>query len=456
MKKHTETSILRRIITIIFALPFVIIISASVKFLFFGTDDRIQGEDLSEDFTKYEGEIYFLDEYRIPEADVTSFRPISDQIDHVALDKNHVYCGNRILPNLDPDKTNPISHAYYTDNNLTYYCYGRTAPNDSLSVWDGFWNVIEVELFNADKKPTSTFPFALLPSSDTPYYIVPNEVRPIATNGDLVYYADRIMKDANPDTLVELDRFGEYKKRRKSYFYSTDGESVYYEDKKLSVPYNDKMYSFELSAQNTKEFIINPVNGMIYVEDISFDENNAPYKIVSKYSDHVNHALFLSKNGVYFYNYRKRSIERAGDNFFLNKNYIEIAPLVFSDSTKTLFIDDITLRSKKGGVISRSTIIGELEENLKSDWVTLGSIQTGTIWINGDSYFYFDKYGESQKIDHTIYRIKNKQVAEYLLQNKVSLNNIQQLIETEELKPVKYKNLLEAKTNHNSGFPYYE
>jgi hypothetical protein len=77
---------------------------------------------------------------------------------------------------------------------------------------------------------------------------------------------------------------------------------------------------------------------MVYIDSISFDKANAPYQLLSINGRHADHTLFLSINGVYFFNSVEREVQKAGENPFLNNNFKEIAPLVFSNSKQIYFM----------------------------------------------------------------------------------------------------------------------
>ncbi|MCS4533012.1 DKNYY domain-containing protein [Neisseria montereyensis] len=448
-------------------------------------------KELFDNFSQYEGEIYLSHQYKLPDADIATFRAISDKREdnHIALDKNHVYCGNQILPDLDPQKTVALGNNYYSDGNATYYCQSNTIDEDNRVWWQVIWEEIQFQFFDVPKTQTEFYPFSKLSKSNTPYHAIPNLHNTIITDEHFVYYQGNVMKDANWQTLTEVKEQTEDGSHRQSYFYFTDGEHVYYKNQLLPLKYNEQLYSFNPNTTRfRKEYLFNPMNGMVYMEDRALEQQNAPYTLLSRYAGHAYHALFLSKNGIYFYNARgehieslgdniftnlavlehnENQIERLGDNIFYNQNYTEIAPLVFSNGTKTLFIDAYETWSsgsaRRGGgrLASITTSINELDGDLKGEWIKLGEINSGTIWQNGERYFYFDEYGESQGFRHTIYEFKNKQIAENTLHNKDSGLSPSQLIhrleDNDEIKLAEYNTIAIAKAKtvlYRPIFPY--
>lgn len=464
-QKHTPTW-LKLIAVFIWA---IITILLFCLFSLFNKNDSnigLKGKKLFGNFTLYNSEIYVSvpsnGEYEIPQADINSLKSISDDYydKHIALDKNNVYCGNLIIPNLKPETTVSLGHNYYTDGKQTYYCAPYTILNDSLSTWDKFWQEIQHQYFNTKKPQTYFYPFVKLPQSNSKYYppSLLNRFSPVITNGKFTYYKGKLMQYANPETLVELDQLDQQGRKIKSSIYLTDGKNIYFKNQKLTTSYNNSIYSFRLEAQNTEEYLVNPENGMVYIENLSFNKENTPYKLISKYSAHVYQTLFLSKNGIYFYNSQNKSIEKAGENPFFGSNYKEIAPLIFYNGTQTLFVDATEHWTRKnyrhgGGrrLKSRSTKIYKLEENLSNNWQKLGTTTSGTIWKNGNYHFYFDEYGENQLLFHPIYKIRNQELAENILQSKINAKGIRKLIKLKELIPVKKQEIIEAKTVFESS-----
>ncbi|MCS4533019.1 DKNYY domain-containing protein [Neisseria montereyensis] len=422
--------------------------------------EYIQGKKIFGHYTEYKGDIYFVKRYKLLQVDRVTFRPLNDEIwnRHIALDKNHVYCGENILPHLDPTKTHAIAHSYYSDGNLTYYCSYYRYPNPDLAWWDEIWDITLNKIFNIDKRPFEIHNIVALPQSEMPYRVLPNITKGIVTNGTRTYYDGLLMKDANWQTLKPIAETAGHSVSNSS-VYSTDGKNVYFKNEKLPLQYNDEIYALDTNHLTTELYLINPKDGMVYLENKPFDNKNAPYTPISKYDEHTYQTLFLSDNGIYFYNRYSKSIERAGDNVFAQGVFEEISPLVFSDGKKTLFVDakmhKVSIRrSLKSGIHYHSTFINELDEGLIGRWQNLGSVSAATIWQNGNNYFYFNQRGEDEGFDEKIYKIHNKQIADEILQNNPNFDELRNLVQSQKLTKVKYKELVEARTIYDATAYY--
>ncbi len=341
----------------------------------------------------------------------------------------------------------------YSDGEYAYYCAPYTVSNDSLTALQEVWQTLEYKFFDGEKPQTYLYPFKALPHSETPYVALDQMhfLSPVMTNGKFVYFKGDLMEDANPNSLKEITELNEDDIERKSDYYFADNKNVYFEHLELKIKANPELYTFNSAAQSLNEYLINPQDGMVYFETVSFDKAHAPYTLLSKYSSHVYQTLFLSDDGVYFYNTKDESVERAGDNPFLNGDYEEIAPLVFFDGYQTLYIDAKEHRStgSRGTgnqLLARSTSIYELSDDSSESWVKLGEMQSGTVWEKGGSFYYFDEYGESQLIFYTIYEIESQNLAEEMLQGDFHREDIRDLINSEKLLPAKGEMLLEART----------
>lgn len=430
------------------------------------------GTELHGEFTQYDNKVYVAvpsnGMYLIPEADLATFHAVSDEYydRHIGLDKNNVYAGNLILPDLNPKTTQPIGGSCYTDGTTTYYVAFSSERNKALEnkPLTEMWQSMRHTMFDAKKPQTYWYPFKKLPPSDTPYRPLPTLERfvPAVTNGTQVYYSGEEVPQANPNTLVQLDTHYSDGDTRKSMWYFADGENVYFHNKKLPLKDNGKLYSVYLDNQRDEHYLLNPLDGMVYYKDIAFDRSHAPYSLLSPYGGHAYQSLFLSKEGVYFWDSATEKVQRAGDNPFLNKNFTEIAPLVFSDGEHTLFVEGHEHWAKKGhksgfkGLLSRSTYIYELTENLTGKWEKIGDVNNtfGEVWKNGNTYFYFDKLGNNQLMFYTIYKIADAATREILLHTDPNTSAIRKLVENEQLQKVERKEILRAKTRYNYDRDY--
>nr|WP_067142205.1 DKNYY domain-containing protein [Oceanivirga salmonicida] len=333
-----------------------------------------------------------------------------------------------IIDNMNPKILKPLNNNYYTDSEVTFYC-------DRM-----------------------TYELKILPISKTNYY---SNIFNIATDGNKIYYKGKLIPEAKAENFRAIELLHNNDKRE-SEVYFTDGKNVYYENKKLDIIYNENVYSVRVKMQNSMNYLHDFKHGIVYVNDILFDKNNEPYKLISKNGNHINHTLWLSENGIYFYNNYKKEIQRAGNNPFLNKNFKEIVPLVFSNGNETLYIDvdEIVSKDRNGIPSSKKTYtyinsLDNLDKNNK--WEKLKDINNyGFIWKYGENAYYFDNLGETQFFKSTIYEIKDKQVLNTLLTNKdIDSEFIYNLIKDKKLIIPKHTKLLQVKTKYYYNYSNY-
>ena len=77
-------------------------------------------------YIKYEGKIYcnsFGDIYQLKDVDIDSFKTFDTgdyRDNYIATDKNNVYLGNNIIPDLNPNRLKSLGSNYYSDG-VNYY-----------------------------------------------------------------------------------------------------------------------------------------------------------------------------------------------------------------------------------------------------------------------------------------------------------------------------------------------
>ena len=191
---------------------------------------------------------------------------------------------------------------------------------------------------------------------------------------------------------------------------------------------------------------------MVYVNQFAFDPQFAPYYLLSKYGDHSNHALFYNDTGIYYFDVNKEKMVRAGDNPFLGQSFKEIAPAIFSNGQQLLYLQAREYRSSKGSSSSRVTRILKLDEPQVSTWQQLGNVNynSGSVWKNGNAFYYFDQLGDSQLIRATVYHIRDPQTIQSLLKTQPRTDDIRQWIDEQKMVEAKHTTLVEAKTENSS------
>ena len=377
------------------------------------------------EFIEYQGDIFVPvpsgGRYVLEDVDLNSFKAVEDESTLVVgLDKNHVYFGNIPVPDLEPSKLQVIGKGYYTDGKSTYFCSPYSQRNEDLSTSEEMFQNLAY-IFSKTKKPQRyIYPYKkietnkrLQPVENLPYF---------ATDGEKVYYRGEVLEKADLNTLKSVDRYNGY---------FADKENVYYKSKLLPIKNSGKLRV--VSSKQGDEFLYDEANGYVFQEDYSFDREKAPYRALGNEGGHLNHLVFINREGIYYYDNEEKKQERAGDNFFIGK-IEEITPNVFTDDENLYYFHayDVWRRSRyDNGLDSRNTEIYSLGK--KTDWKKIEDTSNGGIWQKGNKYYYFDDLGIRQLISNTIYEITDKETLALL---RGDYNNRRQLIANEKLIPV--------------------
>ena len=377
------------------------------------------------EFIEYQGEIFVSipsgGRYVLEDVDLNSFKAVEDESTLVVgLDKNHVYFGNIPIPDLDPSKLQVIGKGYYTDGKSTYFCSPYSQRNEDLSTSMELLQHLAYIFSKTEKPQRYIYPYKkietnkrLQPVENLPYF---------ATDGEKVYYRGEVLEKADLNTLKSVDRYNGY---------FADKENVYYKSKLLPIKNSGKLRV--VSGDQGDEFLYDEANGYVFQEDYSFDREKAPYRILGNEGGHLNHLVFINREGIYYYDNEEKKQERAGDNFFIGK-IEEITPNVFTDDENLYYFHayDVWRRSRyDNGLDSRNTEIYSLGK--KTDWKKIEDTSNGGIWQKGNKYYYFDDLGIRQLISNTIYEITDKETLALL---RGDYNNRRQLIANEKLIPV--------------------
>ena len=404
------------------------------------------------EFVEYEGKISVSvpggGRYVLEDVDISTFRAVDSEnnIDRstlvVGLDKNHVYLGNIPIPDLNPSKLQVLGNGYYTDGTSTYFCSSYSQRNEDLST---SMEILQhfVYIFSKTKKPQSyIYPYKKI---ETNKRLQPVEnLQYFATDGEKVYYRGEILEKADLNTLESVDGYNGY---------FTDKENVYYNSKLLPIKNSGKLRI--VSSEQGDEFLYDEKNGYVFLEDYSFDREKAPYKALGNEGGHLNHLVFINKEGIYYYDGEEKKQERAGNNFFTGK-IEEITPNVFTDDENLYYFHayDVWRKSKYDkGLDSRNTEIYSLGK--KDAWKKIEDINNGvygSVWQKGNKYYYFDNLGIHQLINNTIYEITDKEALAFL---RDDYRNLRQLITNEKLIPVEGEKKVEIVVKRGGGFRDY-
>ena len=383
-------------------------------------------------YIKYEGKIYcnsFGDIYQLKDVDIDSFKTFDTgdyRDNYIATDKNNVYLGNNIIPDLNPNRLKSLGSNYYSDGVNYYFLSDEYIRNEDISTW----SIVKEYIIHFKKKQLYFYPFKKIETTKALKGI--KNFRYLASDGEKVYYKGELIENADFYTLKAVYKYND------DYFY--DKNNVYYKTKTLNLSSNDNLNLVSVE-QGERTYLYDGLNGNVSLEEYIFDKKYIPYQILGIGSDHVEDLLFVSKDGIFFYNPETKEQERVGDNIFKGK--IEnILPSVISDDKNIYYLDsyDILRKSRPSSrhahiLVSKNIGIFSLGE--KKDWEKIKDIDSGTtgqVWKKGNKYYYFDDLGHSQAIDDVVYEIIDNASLKYLLgTNNIYSSTIRELINNKKL-----------------------
>ncbi|WP_431292421.1 DKNYY domain-containing protein [Pedobacter sp. P26] len=454
-----------KLIRITAVIAFLILITFTVSFLLPGRDADTntidnKGQQIGGIFVRYQNQVYAAvpsnGNYMIKEADANSFRLVDNSYQNrqFGIDKNNAYCGNLVVKDFNPATAKAIGNNYFTDGKQTCYCSSMSVENEDLSIFSWLSQQSLYGLGVGDKPQTYIYPLAKLEAGPVPYRVILKTE--VVTNGTLCYYQGKILPQAHGASLRQISELYNDGDIRESQNYLADGQSVYYKNALLPLQDHPNLQAIVIDGQNQENYLLDPKQGMVYVNDLPFDKQYSPYNILSLNGAHVYHALFLSKHGIFYFDKKKRKVLRFKDNPFDGGNFREIAPLIFSDGHQILYTEasQIWGGNKNPGLKSESTHIYRLDEPTTGNWQKIGMVggSYGSVWKNGNAYYYFDELGDSQLIPQTIYRITDQHAVAALFAPQIRTDDIRKLVDTGGLLKVKRTELIEVETGFSKGF----
>ena len=386
-------------------------------------------------YIKYKDKIYacvYGESYQLDDVDIESFK-VLDSMDysdsHVAMDKNNIYFGNQIVSDLDPNKLYTVGNDYYSDGINSYFCLNTFEKNKDLAKKSKIRQYIEYYFFKEEKPQEYSYPFKKLETNKS--LKVVDNLSFFATDGEKVYYKGEVLENADLNTLKAVDRYNEY---------FADKENIYYKSKLLTLPSNDKLKVVSVE-QAERNYLFDGLNGNVSLEEYIFDKKYIPYQVLGVNSSHIKDLLFVSKDGVFFYNPETKKQERAGDNIFIG-NIEEINPSIISDDKNIYYLYSYDVYKKKKArfgyrdvLVSKNIGIFYLDE--KKNWEKIKDIDSGTtgqVWKKGNQYYYFDNLGGYQLIDNVVYEIIDDASLKYLLEtNNINDDTIREFVRDKKL-----------------------
>ena len=441
-EKKTKKTLLK-IITI-FIIIVTIFFLLEFFFIFKMKSDYNFNQEILNNGQKYEKSIYikYKDEiyacvyglsYQLDNVDIGSFK-VLDSMDYsdsyVAVDKNNVYFGNQIVSDLDPNKLYAVGNDYYSDGINSYFCLDTFEKNEDLANKSKIRQYIEYYFFKGEKPQEYSYPLKKIETTKTLKAI--QDLRYLASDGEKVYYKGELIENADLDTLKAVAQYND------NYFY--DKKNVYYKTKALDLSSNENLTLVSVE-QGERIYLYDELNGNVSLEEYIFNKKYIPYQVLGIDSGHVKDLVFVSKDGIFFYNPETKEQERAGDNIFKGK-ITNILSSVISDDKNIYYLHSYNIYKKKRTkhgyrdiLVSKNIGIFSLGE--KKDWEKIKDIDSGTtgqVWKKGSRYYYFDDLGVHQLIDDVVYEIVDNASLKYLLEtNDIYGDTIREFVRDKKL-----------------------
>ena len=441
-EKKTKKTLLK-IITI-FIIIVTIFFLLEFFFIFKMKSDYNFNQEILNNGQKYEKSIYikYKDEiyacvyglsYQLDNVDIGSFK-VLDSMDYsdsyVAVDKNNVYFGNQIVSDLDPNKLYAVGNDYYSDGINSYFCLDTFEKNEDLANKSKIRQYIEYYFFKGEKPQEYSYPLKKIETTKTLKAI--QDLRYLASDGEKVYYKGELIENADLDTLKAVAQYND------NYFY--DKKNVYYKTKALDLSSNENLTLVSVE-QGERIYLYDELNGNVSLEEYIFNKKYIPYQVLGIDSGHVKDLVFVSKNGIFFYNFEIKEQERVGDNIFKGK-ITNILSSMISDDKNIYYLHSYDIYRKKRTkhgyrdiLVSKNIGIFSLGE--KKDWEKIKDIDSGTIgevWRKGNKYYYFDDLGVHQLIDDVVYEIVDNASLKYLLEtNNIYGDTIREFVRDKKL-----------------------
>ena len=383
-------------------------------------------------YIKYKGKIYcnsFGDIYQLKDVDIDSFKTFDTgdyRDNYIATDKNNVYLGNNIIPDLNPNRLKSLGSNYYSDGVNYYFLSDIYIKNEDTSAG----SLIKEYIIKNKKKQLYSYPFKKIETTKALKGI--GNLRYLASDGEKVYYKGELIENADLNTLKAVDQYND------DYFY--DKNKIYYKTKALDFSSNENL-SLVSVQQGERTYLYDKLNGNVSLEEYIFDKKYIPYQILGIGSAHVKDLLFVSKDGIFFYNPETKEQERAGDNIFKGK-VENILSSVISDDKNIYYLQSYNVYKKKRTKSGYRDIL--VSENIgvfylgeKKDWEKIKDIEygtTGEVWKKNNKYYYFDDLGVYQLIDNVVYEIVDNASLKYLLEtNNISDDTIRKFVRDKKL-----------------------
>lgn len=379
---------------------------------------------------------------------------------NVGMSDEAVYCGNLVMSGLDPKSVRALGNGYFSDGKMTYFCNSASVPNLEIRGVVEAWQMISHALLNIPKAQSHIYKFRQVDNLN----LSPILGFGYASDGVKVYHEGKELEGANASKL----RYIEETSGRKSAYYTTDGENVYYKDSKLAIKFTPQMR--HIGSAWHVHYLYEPSSGMVYANDHGFDPKFAPYTPIFGLEDTQSyHILFRGKGGIFHWERKWKWYDDDNDGKFVRDGddpfkgeVTRLFGKVLVSGGETFFIrtyeiwnntrHDHSLKSRNTGIFKLST---------QDEWRKIGLVRNGvygTVYANGDKTYYFDEIGSGWSLKSSIYEINDLGIVEILTRpydpnaKNLTTKEVADMVRSGAMVPAEGELVVEAVSEFNNSY----
>ena len=364
-------------------------------------------------FYIFEGQVYVLiigDGYVVmPNVDVKTLQHLPNETEslQIVYDRQHVYCGSQVLPDLNPKKIVKIAKNYFTDGQSTYYCDRASSSIPDGGLKQRFQRILSFAGM-AETLPNYWHVFFKLTPSATAYYMVNDN---IITNEKVTYYRNQRILTSAPAQLryiPEWNKDADVTIPSKAYL--ADGQQVFFNTRALAIQDHKNFQSFHIGTNQFYLYLED--TGQMLFNDVLLNPKHQPYQFLTWYKRHNHEPILSSPDGLFLFDRDKQQVMKIGENPFLKQKH-DISPDIYHDGQHTYFLSykRSSTAVKGGGTQTcylRTRLI-QLPHHAVSGWKKVDDVYdrgvvVGTIQAYAGQYYYFDATGIT---DDAMYLIKD-------------------------------------------------
>lgn len=376
-------------------------------------------------------------------ADANTLSPIDTKgyVPQIAKDKNHIFCGNKAIPLLNPNEIISSFYGYINGRHHAYYCDYSTLNTD-ISIFEQFTDLYKTE-FDEDKPLTYHNKLVDLKS------LSPTSLASIffayAKDDQAVYYKGQKIPNADSNTVKTVNQTILGSSDQVSLDYIQDQFHIFYKDKQLlnARPENTKIYHLDDSHF---DYAYDEYNDQFFIYDMPFPrtietskaynlylkttlQNDIPIdKMLTQYqTDHLNflnlsnhhtyHELFYNDQGIFYWDSSTQKLSVACPIPFDTKTVKALSNGFIADQKNSYFLEAVEIRhnsryNKKVKYIE--TVMIKLANISANSWQKITEIRNenqsyseGILWKTGNDYYFESSNNKNNFYESTLYKVKN-------------------------------------------------